>query len=194
MGVFEDFSRFLETRLEEFLRENPHLELMALEEQLYKQEEEVINLLSTLQQRQKQLQDQILETAKEVQRWHIRIDKAKKAGRLDLVKPAEEREAALLRQGNQLWGQMESVKQRIPQSLELQKQIQQRRQEVKAKIAQAEAARAKANTEHQWQTTGWNQGSNPFQAQKNMFDPLEDKFRQWETDAELEELKRNMGR
>ncbi|EDZ92986.1 hypothetical protein AmaxDRAFT_4297 [Limnospira maxima CS-328] len=30
MGLFEDFSRFLETRLEEFLRDHPDLELQPL--------------------------------------------------------------------------------------------------------------------------------------------------------------------
>jgi uncharacterized protein (TIGR04376 family) len=191
MGVFEDFSRFLETRLEEFLRDNPHLELMAIEEQLYEQEEDVINLLAELQAREQRLKDQILETAQDVQRWHVRVDKAKKANRQDLAKPAEEREAALLRQGNQLWGQMESVKQRIQQAIALQKQIQHRRQEVKTKIAEAEAARAQEKSQA-WQTTGWNEGRS-YQFQQSQ-DPLEAKFKQWEMDDELEDLKRNIKR
>lgn len=193
MGLFEDFSAFLETRLEEFLRNNPHLELQALEEQLREQEEESVRLLADLRFREKQLQDQILETAQEVQRWHIRIEKAKNAQRFDLVKPAEEREAALLRQGNQLWGQMELVKQRIQQTIELQRQVQVRRQEVKTKVAEAQqAARAayQSQAEQQWQTAGWNQGFGYSRA----VDPLEETFKRWETDEELEELKRQMGR
>ncbi len=187
MGVFEDFSRFLETRLEEFLRDNPHLELMAIEEQLYEQEEDVINLLAELQAREKRLKDQILETAQDVQRWHVRVEKAKKANRQDLIKPAEEREAALLRQGNQFWGQMEAVKHRIQQAIALQAQIQQRRREVKAKIVEAEAARAQADAQA-WQTTGWNEGRS-YQFQQGQ-DPLEAKFQKWELDDELENLKR----
>lgn len=192
MGLFEDLSRFLEMRLEEFLRDNPHLELQALEEKLRQQEEEAIRLVADLQRREKQLEDEILSTAQEIQRWHVRIEKAKSANRFDLVKPAEEREAALLSQGNQLWGQMEVLKDRIKQTVELHRQIQVRRQEVKAKVAEAEAVRASQRAEQQWQTSGWNQGyrfgsSNPA-------DPLEATFRQWETEEELEELKRNMGR
>lgn len=190
MGVFEDFSRLLETRLEEFLRDNPHLELMALEEQLYQQEEEVINLLADLQRREQQLKDQILETAQEVQRWHIRIDKAKAAQRWDLVKPAEEREAALLRQGNQLWGQMQGVKQRIPEAIALQKQIQQRRQEVKAKRAEVDAARA-TQSSSTWKTTAWTENPNYRPSSQ---DPLEETFRRWEMDDELENMKRNLRR
>jgi uncharacterized protein (TIGR04376 family) len=190
MGIFEDFSKFLETRLEEFLRNNPHLELQALEEKVREQEDEAIRLLADLRRREKQLEAEILETAQEIQRWHIRIDKAKKAQRFDLAQPAEEREAALLRQGNQLWGQMELLKTRIQQTSELQKQIQQRKQEVKVKVAEAQAASASAT--QQPQTSAWNtryQSSFP-----NPADPLEQTFRRWETDAELDELKRKMGR
>jgi uncharacterized protein (TIGR04376 family) len=195
MGLFEDFSNFLETRLEEFLRENPHLELQALEDKLQDQEEEAVQLLADLRLREKQLQDEILATAQEVQRWHVRIEKAKTAQRLDLLKPAEEREAALLRQGNQLWGQMELVKARIKQTIDLQRQIQLRKREVQTKVAEAQAKAQAARTtqaEQQWQTSGWNQ-SYGF-GSSSPADPLEQEFRRWETEEELDELKRQMGR
>jgi uncharacterized protein (TIGR04376 family) len=201
MGLFEDFSAFLETRLEEFLRNNPDLELMALEEKLREQEEETIRLLADLRLREKKVQDEIMATAQEVQRWHVRIEKAKTAQRLDLLKPAEEREAALLRQGNQLWGQMEVIKDRIKQATELQRQIQIRKQEVKTKVAeaqaQAQAARASASqaayqqVEQKWQASGWNDS---YRFGANAGDPLEQKFKQWETEEDLEQLKRQMGR
>lgn len=193
MGLFEDLSSFLETRLEEFLRNHPDLEVQALAEKLREQEEETLRLMADLRRRERQLQDEILTTAQDVQRWHIRIEKAKSVNRLDLAEPAEEREAALLRQGNQLWGQMETVKDRIKQTIALQQQIQQKRQEVTAKVAEAQANQAKAQaqqTEQQWQNTGWNQ-SYSF---ANTADPLEQTFRRWEMDEELEDLKRNMGR
>jgi uncharacterized protein (TIGR04376 family) len=196
MGLFEDLSTFLESRLEEFLRNNPHLELQALAEKLREQEEETLRLLTDLQRREKKLQDEILETAQEVQRWHMRIDKAKAAKRFDLVEPAEAREAALLRQGNQLWGQMELVKGRIQQTRDLYQQIQHKRQEVKQKLmevqAQQQTAKASARTEQQWQTSGWTQtGFNSF---RDPTDPLEQTFRRWEMDEELDQLKRNMGK
>ncbi|MBD1861710.1 TIGR04376 family protein [Trichocoleus desertorum] len=197
MGLFEDFSRFLETRLEEFLRNNPHLELQALEEQLREQEEEALRLMADLRLKEKQAQDNILATAQEIQRWHERIGKAKTAGRWDLVKPAEEREAALLREGNQRWGQMQVLKERMKQTEELQRKIQARRQEVRAKAVEAEAARASANanasakTEPSWQTIGWNQSNTYLH---NSADPLEAQFKRWEMDEELDQLKRNMGR
>ena len=193
MGLIDDLNRFLENRLEEFIRNNPHLELQALEEQLREQEEDTLRLIADLQLEQKRLQDDILAIAQDIQRWHVRVDKARSAGREDLAQGAQDREAALLRQGNQRWGQMEGLKQRITQAQELQRQIQVRRQEVKAKATEVEAARASSyQTPSGSETFGWNQTSNrniPSGA-----DPLDDKFRRWEMDDELEQLKRNLGR
>jgi uncharacterized protein (TIGR04376 family) len=193
VGLIDDLNRFLENRLEEFIRNNPHLELQALEEQLREQEEDTLRLIADLQLEQKRLQDDILAIAQDIQRWHVRVDKARSAGREDLAQGAQDREAALLRQGNQRWGQMEGLKQRITQAQELQRQIQVRRQEVKAKATEVEAARASSyQTPSGSETFGWNQTSNrniPSGA-----DPLDDKFRRWEMDDELEQLKRNLGR
>ncbi|MEN8447266.1 MAG: TIGR04376 family protein [Cyanobacteria bacterium J06555_13] len=187
MSLFDDLSRFLETRLDEFLRANPHLELRALEDQLRGQEEDSMRLLGDLNRRSKQLEDSILETAKDIQQWHQRVAKAKAAKRQDLVGPAQEREAALLRQGNHLWGQLKGVKERIEQTKELHQQVKVKRQEVKTKIAQA-AAIPKTSTD--WGTTGWNKST---YSANSAYDPLDESFRQWEAEEELNELKRKMG-
>jgi uncharacterized protein (TIGR04376 family) len=195
MGLFEDLSRFLESRLDEFLQANPHLEMMALEEQLRGQEEDAIALLGDLKRRETQLQDSILATAQAVQRWHGRVAKAKAANRLDLLQPAQEREAALLREGNHLWGQMTGIKERLQQTRTLQQQIHSKRQELKVKIVQAEATRATATatqTSTDWPTTGWQQS--PYTGRRSTVDPLEESFQRWETEKELEDLKRQMGR
>ena len=194
MSLFDDLSRFLETRLDEFLRANPHLELRALEDQLRGQEEDAIRLLADLKRRERALENNILETAKDIQQWHGRIQKAQAANRQDLVGPAQEREAALLREGNHLWGQMKSVKDRIVQTHELRDRVKTKRQEVKTKIAQA-AARSAAqsaaqSTSTDWGTTGWNKTT---YSSSQAVDPLDESFRRWEAEQELEELKRNMG-
>jgi uncharacterized protein (TIGR04376 family) len=189
MGLFDDLSRFLEARLDEFLRNNPHLELQALEEKLREQEQQTLNLVAELRLKEKQLQAQIVETAQEIQRWHIRIDKAKAAGRLDLAEPAQAHEAALLREGNQLWGQMEMLKERLKQAEELQRKIQTRRQEVQTQVTQAQAARTAAQT--QAAVNAWNQ-TQPY-IHKSA-DPLEQQFSRWEAEEELTEMKRRMGK
>ena len=184
MSLFDDLSRFLESRLEEFLRNNPHLELEALLEQLREQEEDTLKLIAELQLQEKRSQDEILRTAQEIQKWHIRIQKAQAAGRQDLATPAQEREAALLREGNQMWGQMQGLKERINQSQELLRKIQTRRQEVQTKAAEAQTARTKAQTQQKLETEthGWNTSTNS----NSNFDDLENTFRRWETQDELE--------
>ncbi|NEP59787.1 MAG: TIGR04376 family protein [Symploca sp. SIO2G7] len=191
MGLFEDLNNFLEQRLDEFLRKNPHLELQALEEQLREQEEDTLKLLADLQLQEKRLQDEILAIAQEIQQWHGRIQKAKSHGRLDLAQPAQEREAALLRQGNQRWGQMEGLKQRIAQAKELINQIQTRRTQVRAKATEVKAAQANTKAQQRRETFGWNKSSNPNISSGA---DLEEKFKRWEMDEELEQMKRNMGR
>ncbi|AKG24554.1 TIGR04376 family protein [Calothrix sp. 336/3] len=188
MGLFDDVSRFLESRLEEFLRNNPHLELEALLEQLREQEEDTLKLIADLQVQEKRSQEEILTTAQEIQRWHIRVQKAQNANREDLAVKAQAREAELLRQGNQQWGQMQGVKERISQAKELLGKIQQRRQEVQAKATEAQTARTQAQTQQRVETNAW-RNKNPTN-----YDELEAQFSRWETEAELEQMKRNMGK
>lgn len=192
MGLIDDFNRFLENRLEEFIRNNPHLELQALEEQLQEQEQDAQRLIIDSQRQQQSLQDEILAIAQDIQRWHERVGKAQAAGRQDLAQAAKERESVLLREGNQRWGQMVGLKERITKAQELQRQIQSRRQEVQAKAKEVKAARASQEAQQRSETAGWNQSST--RNIRSGPDPLEDKFRRWETDDELEQLKRNLGR
>ena len=187
MSIFDDFSRFLETRLEEFLKNNPQLELQALLEQLREQEKETLKLILELDGQKKRLESEILSLAQEIQTWHQRIAKAKAAGRFDLVTPAQEREAALLRQGNQLWGQMQGAKQQLIQAQELLTQIRQRQQEVETQAAQVKASESASN----YSNTGWNQGIN-YTTYSKATDPLEAESQRWELDDELNRLKQDL--
>jgi uncharacterized protein (TIGR04376 family) len=192
MGLFDDVSQFLETRLEEFLKNNPHLEIQALQEQLLEQEQDTMRVMTDSERQKQRLEKEILSVAEDIKTWHLRIDKAKAAGRLDLAQAAQEREAALLRQGNMLWGQMEGAKKRIVQSQELLRQIQQRRKELEAKAAQVKASQAKTQTSS-WDTIGWDRGST-YTNYNRATDPLESQFQRWELDDELDRMKKNLGR
>jgi uncharacterized protein (TIGR04376 family) len=186
MGLFEDLSQFLEMRLEEFLQNNPHLELLALEEGLRDQEAEVNRLLIDLNAQLQQVQSEIRLTAEEVKRWHFRVDKAKSVNRQDLSDKAQEREVALLHQGNQQWSRMQLLRERIRQSQELLLQTQARRQEIRAKAAEVKTTQTQAEAQSRNRT--WPSPPPPGS------DPLEAAFSRWEADLELEELKRNLGR
>ena len=189
MGLFDDLNQFLEDRLDEFLRNNPHLELQAIEEQLREQEQDTQKLIAQLQLKEQSLQAEILAIAENIQTWHSRVSKAERANRRDLAEAAKEREASLLRQGNQLWGQMEGVKQRIVKSQELLQQIRRKRLEVKAQAERVKTATT--NNSDNGYTVGWDRGvaSNYY---SRAGDPLEAKFQQWELDDELEQMKRRM--
>lgn len=192
MSVFDDVSRFLQTRLDEFLKNNPHLELQALDEQLREQEEDTLRLILDLQKKEKSVKDQILGTAQDIQRWHERIQKAQAANREDLVKAAQEREAALLRQGNQLWGQMKGFQERMAKAKELYKQVHSSRQELKRKMTEVSAAQTAQKAQDSAQSTGW-EGNKKYSFNSGP-DPLEQEFRNWEAEEELNNMKRNMGK
>jgi uncharacterized protein (TIGR04376 family) len=187
-NLFDDIGRFLETQLEEYLKSHPQLELQALVEQLREQERDTARLITALESERQRLEQQILAAAQDIQTWHGRIDKARAAGREDLVKAASEREAGLFRQGNQLWGRMEGVKKRLDSARELLGQIQQRRQEVQVKAEQA-----RKNATEDWETTFWDR---PQEAPtgRSTPDDLDLEFKRWEMEEELKQLKRDMGK
>ncbi|MDR9405114.1 MAG: TIGR04376 family protein, partial [Halothece sp. Uz-M2-17] len=91
MGLLDDLTHFLETRLDDFLKKNPHLELQALEEQLREQEKDTIRLVLNLQNQEKKIENEILALAQDIQLWHQRIDKARAANREDLAQAAQEK-------------------------------------------------------------------------------------------------------
>ena len=73
MGLFDDVSQFLETRIDEFLKNNPHLELQALDEKLFEQERESDRLIVDLKSRLQGVESQIRTTAQEIKLWHTLI-------------------------------------------------------------------------------------------------------------------------
>jgi uncharacterized protein (TIGR04376 family) len=188
MGLLEDMKRFLESQIDDFLSKNPHLELQVIGEQLAQQETDTIQLIVDLQAQEKQTEQEILNTAQEIKNWYDRVQKATTAGRADLATAAQDRVNALLPQGNQLWGKMKGLKERIAQAHELLQTIKTRRVEVKAK---AKAAADRAATSGN--TSSWGSVNN-YTSYSDFADPLDAQFRRWEADEELESLKRNLGK
>jgi uncharacterized protein (TIGR04376 family) len=191
MGVFDEVSQFLETRLEEFLRQNPQLELQVLLQQIQDQEKETLQLLHNLKTQQSQQEEQLLALAEDIKLWHGRIQKAQQAKRLDLVTAAQQRESELLQQGNQLWGQRLHTLERFQQAQKLSRQMQQRRQEVqnqidslKAQVPRSTSTSAPKSAPPPPQSTSQNHNQGG--------DPLEAEFQRWELDEELNRLKRKL--
>ena len=191
MGLLEDMKRFLESQIDDFLSKNPHLELQVIEDQLAQQETDTVQLIVDLRSQESQIEQEILNTAQDIKNWYDRVQKATVAGRVDLAQGAQDRVDALLPQGNQLWGKMQGLKERTVQAQELLQTIKNRRIEVKAKTAAAQAARTQAETASN--TNSWGSVNN-YTKLGNSADPLDAKFRQWEADEELQSLKRNLGK
>jgi uncharacterized protein (TIGR04376 family) len=191
MGLLEDMKRFLESQIDDFLSKNPHLELQVIEEQLAQQETDTFQLIVDLRLQEKQIEQEILNTAQDIKNWYDRAQKATAANRLDLAQAAQDRVNALLPQGNQLWGKMQGVKERKAKATELLQTIKNRRIEIKAKATAATAAQAQVNANPN--TNSWG-AVDDYAYPSNFADPLDAKFRQWEADEELERLKRNVGK
>lgn len=181
MNFFEDFTKFLESRLDEFLQSNPHLNLSILAQELKQEKSDTIKLIFQEESDLKKIENDILNLGKEIQTWHNRIEKAQQAGRLDLAQEAENREHSLLTQGAFLWRQMEEIKHKITLNKELLSSIETKEKEVNLKIEQLKASQNYSNT---YQAPSWNQS--------NYNDDLESKFQQWEIDEQLQELKKNL--
>ncbi len=185
MSLLDDLTRFLETRLDDFLKNNPHLELQALEEQLREQEKDSIRFILSLQKQEKKLENEILSIAQDIKLWHQRIEKAKAANRQDLVEAAQEKESSLLRLGNQRWGQMKGVKEQIQQTQKLVEEIRIRQKEVKVK---AQEYRTTHQTNSRF-ADSWNPDQVYTSSSDRPLDPIEEKFRNWEIEQELKQMK-----
>lgn len=174
MGAWEDFSRFLEDRLDEFLESNPRLKLLVLLENVRQQETEAEGRLRKIEADIEQLQGEIVAVARDVQKWQERVKQAQASGRTDLAQGAKERSDELLRRGNELWGQMTVLRQQLQQTQVLHDRIRDKRRELEAHMAtqQAEAATSRP------QSTPGSQ------------EDLEARFHEWELDQEIQKLKR----
>ena len=60
MGIFEDFTNFLESRLEEFLQSNPHLNLTIIAQELNTEKQNTIKSISRLELELKTIENNIL--------------------------------------------------------------------------------------------------------------------------------------
>lgn len=181
MNFFEDFTKFLESRLDEFLQSNPHLNLSIIVQELKQEKNDTIKLIFQRESELKKIENNILTIGKDIQIWHSRIEKAQQAGRLDLAQEAENRQNSLLTQGALLWRQMEEIKHKIALNKELLSSIETKEKEVNLKIDQLKASQNYTNT---YQPPSWNQ--------TNYNDDLESKFQQWEIDQQLQEMKKNL--
>lgn len=192
MSIFENFTSFLESKLDEFLQNNPQLNLRILAQEVKQEKQDTLRLINQLEIKQKRLETEILKLVQDVKLWCERIEKAKKAKRIDLVQEAENRKKFLLSQGNTAWQEMEKVKSQIANSKQKMINIEQKEREINLKIQELE--KIKYQTSYSSQTSSNSAYSNKSYSNFNNVnnDDLEKKFRDWEVSMELEEMKKKM--
>lgn len=182
MGLFQDFSNFLESRLDEFLKSNPELNLTILEQEVKQQKKDTIKLIGSLDAQQKLLENKIVSLGKEISIWHSRIDKAKGAGRFDLAQAAEEKQASLLQKGNMAWQKMEDVKQKSLEAKKLLISLEEKERELNLKMEQVKKVNQNYSSSNNFDSR-YTYSSN---------DDLEAQFQQWEVEQELQQMKKNL--
>ena len=89
---------------------------------------------------------------------------------------------------------MKGTQESLLQALELLSEIQTKKQEVKVKADRAKAEQKTNPRTSNSHTTGWNRGASYKNYYGGVGDPLETQFQRLETEDELEEMKRNLGR
>lgn len=192
MGFFEDFNNFLETKLEEFLSSNPHLELEALSYELAEEKNNTVKLINELNNARKNLDEEIVTIAKDIQLWHGRIEKAKALNELELANQAQQRENDLLRLGNLVWTKRGNIEKNLKDSQQLLSSLEKRQAEVKIKIDQVKANQVYSNTyNNRYNDFDSSQTVNSYY-KKGQYDALDAKFQKLETEEELQKIKQNL--
>jgi len=194
MSIFENFTTFLESKLDEFLQSNPELNLTILAQEVKQEKQDTLKLINQLETRQKKLETDILRLVQDIKLWCERIEKAEKANRIDLVTEAEQRKNLLLSQGNLAWQEMETVKFQIANSKQKMINIEEKEREINFKIQELERTKNQTNYYSQSSAKSANSTSNNYASFNNVNDDLERKFRDWEVSLELDEMKKNMNR
>ncbi len=184
MSLFEDFSNFLESRLDEFLQSNPELNLTILEQETKQQKKDTIKLITILESKQKTLEKTIVSLGKDISVWYARIEKAKQGGRLDLAQAAEKKQAYLLQEGNIAWQQMEHVKRKNLEAKKLLMTLEEKEREINLKMEQIRRVNQAHSSSNKSSDTSYtySQGNNDLEA----------KFQQWEVEQELKKMKENL--
>ena len=103
----------LDQRLAAFLRSNP------VQEQLFRNQHQRDRIRALMRQRQQLSEEatehrrQLLALAAEVKDWNDRIERARRAGAMDLAGRADQHRSGLMEQGRQLWTDLAALGRRF---------------------------------------------------------------------------------
>jgi len=161
---FEQLEARLEQQLEAFLRANPEQEALLQEQDQREQQQAKRRRRQQQLQQAEALRAELLQLAAEIQQWQGRVERARQAGALELAERAEQQLSELMERGRQRWQQL-------------------------AQLGQAVAAEPEPEPEPE--PTAETQ--TPPAAAAAGAEPLEQAWARFETDQELEALRRRQG-
>jgi hercynine metabolism protein len=170
----EELEARLDAKLAAFLRANPQQEALLTEQEQRERQQRLLGQRLQLRQEAELQRQGLLKLATEIRQWKERVERARRAGAEELAGRAEAHSASLMEQGRGRWQSLAELGERF--------------QAVEQELQQLTASRSAA------QSSGTAPGSSTAPAAA---DPRIDLDRAWasfETQQELEELRRRSGR
>lgn len=181
MGIFDDFLNFLESSIDEFLQKNPELNLSLLAQEIKQEKRDTLQLISQLEAQEKQVESQILATAEDIKKWADREEKARNLQRYDLAQEAAQVKNQLLEKGSYLWQEMTKLRDRIAENKRKLISLEDKEREVNLKLEELRREKARES-----------EGFYERKFEDKSYYEIEQKFRNWEIEMELEEMKKKM--
>lgn len=181
MGIFDDFLNFLESSIDEFLQKNPELNLSLLAQEIKQEKRDTLQLISQLEAQEKQVESQILATADDIKKWADREEKARNLQRYDLAEEAADVKNKLLEKGRYLWDEMTKLREKIAENKKKLISLEDRERDVNLNLEKLRRKNA-----------GQGEGYCDRKYEDKSYYDLEQKFRNWEIEMELEEMKKKM--
>lgn len=115
MSWLDDLEARLESQLEDFLRTNPDQEALLAEQERRDRLERLRRQRQQLQEEAERSRATLLQLASEIRSWQQRVERARNAGAADLAGRAEAHVAGLMEQGRQRWQALGELGQRFSQ-------------------------------------------------------------------------------
>ncbi|MFM7268246.1 MAG: hercynine metabolism protein [Cyanobium sp.] len=179
----EELEARLEQQLEAFLRANPQQEALLAEQEQRERQQRLLGQRLQLRQEAELQRQGLLQLATEIRQWKQRVERARRAGADELAGRAEAHIATLMEQGRGRWQSLAELGERF--------------QAVEQELQQLTARRASAGAAPKPEPGSGSGSTAAPAAAPASADPRIDLERAWasfETQQELDELRRRSGR
>jgi hercynine metabolism protein len=179
----EELEARLEQRLQAFLRANPQQEALLAEQEQRERQQRLLEERLRLRQEAELQRQGLLRLAGEIRQWKERVKRAEGAGAGDLAERADAHIATLMEQGRSRWQTLGEVGERFTA---VERDLQQL-------TARAAAAQAPGQGGQGAAGDGGREKQGQDSAKASPMEELERAWASFETEQELESLRRRQG-